>query len=138
MNKGTYSSIRYLATPGPQATQARSASLTVTHVQVTVGFIGVHTVDPDWVVTNPDGSTPVVEWMEFVATDGSHRKCGISSSCNGVDPYISSTFKYKNLDGSDEHQVDEIWFIDPDDMKPYHVRLTRVPREGGHPKFEVY
>lgn len=115
MRNGDNQWIEYLASDDTP----RRARLTETDVYGTgLEDIGLpnrlHTKDPNWIVKNPDGSTPEVEWQFFRATDGSIRKVRISCNYNTDNKKrIICRFVYANPNGSDEHDDHQIWFKHP-------------------------
>jgi len=130
MKDGTHTSIEYMASDDTK----RTAKLTATDIHMPLGPLGAwKTDDCEWIVNNPDGTTPQVEWIFIRATDGSVRKVRIASqyediaTAQGGVGVIRSDFVYAYDDGSDEHRERQIFLIDPQG-KHYRLIIDDVYR----------
>ncbi len=111
------------------------------------------TIDAEWVVHNPDGQEPAVQWIYVLATDHSVRKvrtaCTYHSPPQSNDPtqsadvnadQITCDFVYANPDGSDEHREDHIYLLGQD-RKPFYLRIAPAsgpfPTPPGMPAFLI-
>ena len=128
MINGVNDSIEYLASDDTP----RSTRLTEVDVH-SVSLPFENTDDAEFVVVNPDGSTPQVPFILIRATDGSVRKvkteCHFHHAAVGGDTdKIICKFVFANEDDSDEHKADEgITLIAPNG-KHFHVEIESVQR----------
>jgi hypothetical protein len=97
----------------------------------------VNTMDPDWRVKNPDGTTPRVKRIGFTATDGSRRLVWVEAHYNGAGQWVTCEFNNSDFDGSRPRGGQEdIWLLDRN-RRPFRLTIPKILGPPYVPKFSI-